>query len=366
MRNTKFKYIVPNPKNEGETELFQRIENSVNNLLHKLRNVNFEECGLSEYNQRYLKDYLDNFIYYAGLYTQVLITGIRNLMKPIEESAFIDYGGGSGFFSLLAKEFGFKTVIYNDIYDISVADAKNLAMQTGIHIDYFICGDIGDLVKELDAQNLKPGLICSFEVIEHIYNLEEWFKTAGKINADFSLVFSSSANIKNPHIVRRLKKAQIKAELKGTEKKWGSKQRDSARPFLEIRKEIISKEFPSLEKENIGKLAKRTRGLYKNDIIFTVNNYLEKGIPVEPIKHPTNTCDPRTGNWAEHLIDQNWLKSMARQNGFEHVEILPGFYTSSEKKFANLLKKLLNILIKTLGKPGLYFSPVYILKARKK
>jgi len=45
------------------------------------------------------------------------------------------------------------------------------------------------------------------------------------------------------------------------------------------------------------------------------------------IADPTNTCDPYTGNWCEHLIDFGWLERTVRSAGFCQVKILAGFYS---------------------------------------
>ena len=50
-------------------------------------------------------------------------------------------------------------------------------------------------------------------------------------------------------------------------------------------------------------------------------------LPAAPV-HPTNTCDPRTGNWAEHLMDLGTLRKKLAARGFES-RILTGYYGSS-------------------------------------
>ena len=358
-------FINIKPKNAKEKADFQKIEAAVTAVYQKLQNLDFAKTGLSEYNQRYLKEYLDNFTFFARFYTQVLVEALRVLNKPVKNATFVDYGGGSGFFSLLAKELGFGTVVYNDIYNVSVDDAKLLAKATGIKTDFFIEGDIDILVSELNAKNIRPDLICSFEVIEHIYKLEDWFKTAAKLNSSFSLVFSSSANSRNPYITRRLKKGQIKAEIEGSAKKWGSKKRDTVLPFLQVREEMISEKFPGLGEEIIHKLAIATRGMKKEDIFRAVEIFGETGEVIKPLPHPTNTCDPYTGNWSEHLIDFKWLKQIMAENGFSDISIKPGLYTWSDNKIVYAFKKFLNVFIRFYGKKGLILSPIYILKARK-
>jgi 2-polyprenyl-3-methyl-5-hydroxy-6-metoxy-1,4-benzoquinol methylase len=359
------KYIIDRPKNNDEKNLFIKIDGCVDFLHLKLKSVDLAGCGLSLYNQRYLKEYLDNYLFFSRFYTQVLIAGLRGLEKPVKDAVFLDYGGGSGFFSLLAKEVGFKTVIYNDIYDVSVGDAKILSRETGIGIDYFICGDAGELVSETQKLHLSVDLICSFEVIEHIYDLKKWFWEIGKIEGHFSMICSSSANIKNPYIRRKLAKVQRKAEFIGSEKQVGSKDRDTFLPFLEVRKGIIRENFPGLLFEEIESLAHQTRGYEREDLLEAVSQKLSTGAEIKKISHLSNTCDPITGNWAEHLISHRWLKRAAAKAGFAEPQILPGLYTWSGNQTIFLLKKILNIFIRIFGNKGVMFSPIYIFITKK-
>jgi hypothetical protein len=46
-------------------------------------------------------------------------------------------------------------------------------------------------------------------------------------------------------------------------------------------------------------LAKKTRGLMKDDIEKLVEEYIASGKITYQPDHPTNTCDPYTGNWAD-------------------------------------------------------------------
>ena len=359
------KYVILKPQNREERILFDKIDSRAAVLFERIASLNLSKIGLSPYNQRYLNDYIQNYTFYIRFYTQVLIAGLRGLPKPPEKSVFIDYGGGSGLFSLLAKQTGFKTVVYNDIYDVSVADAKILSKKTGIQIDYFIGGDIDTLAGETGDLGISADLICSFEVLEHIYNLDDWFRKAIGIRGSYTLVFSSSANSGNPYIVRRLKKIQRRAELAGTEKVWGNKERDTTRPFLEIRKEIIADLCPGVGQEQLKRLAVLTRGYNREDIEKKIIQFRNTGEEPVPVQHPTNTCDPFTGNWSEHLIDFKMLIQSLMINGFEKAVIFPGLYTYSGNKFVYAVKKILNLTIRLSGRAGLLFSPVFILKAYK-
>jgi len=342
----------------------KQITKSVTKLYLKLQDCNLSQLNISDYNRVYLKNYIDNYDFYMSIYTQLLSKSINKLNKPISESTFIDYGGGCGMLSYLAKELGFKSVIYNDIYQTSVADTHIIAEALNLKIDHFICGDVEFFVSEINKQQIRPDLICSFDVLEHIYKLEEWFNLITKIKCRFDLLFMTHANSQNPFITNRLKKLQINAEYDGIKKSAGWKEIDLNTSYYEARKNIIIEKFHHLNDGQIELLAKKTRGLRKDDIEKVVRHFINTSEISYQIKHPTNTCDPFTGNWAEHLIDLKQLKNIIIKNQLT-VEITNSFYSYSNNKLLNIPKYLINFIIKVLGKNHLIFSPTYTIEIQK-
>jgi len=94
----------------------------------KLQKLDLVKLKLSEYNTAYLNKYLTDLDFYSNLYGQLLHKAIIKLKKPIKESTFIDYGGGSGFLSLFAKELGFKTFspFIDESYDEEESSFKRM------------------------------------------------------------------------------------------------------------------------------------------------------------------------------------------------------------------------------------------------
>lgn len=340
------------------------INDAVNKLNIKLKNLDINSLDISEYNKKYLLQYLNYYDFYMSLYKQLLSKAINKLSKPITEAVFVDYGGGCGILSFLAKEIGFKTVVYNDIYAVSASDANTIAKKINITISYCITGDIEKCVNEINTLNIKPDLICSFDVLEHIYNLRSWIKTITEINNPFDLLFITSANSKNPFINKRLKKIHHKAEYIGFTKTTGWKQSDIHTSYLEERKKIINAKFSGLTSKEINMLAANSRGLIKEDIEQLVETFLQTG-KLNYIPHSTNTCDPYTGNWAENLINIGHLKNIAITNNL-FVEVTNTYYGYSKNKLLNLPKRFINAFIKIAGKNNLFFSPMYVLEISKK
>jgi len=341
-----------------------KIKNAIISLSDKLLLLNLDTLNISDYNKTYLKKYVNEFNYYMSIYIQLLQKSLNKLSKPISQSTFIDYGGGCGILSYLAKEIGFKTVIYNDIYQTSVDDVKIISKSLGIDIDNFISGDVDELVKQIKQQVLKPDLICSFDVLEHIYDIEDWFKSICEIENPFSIIFMTHANPCNPLINFRLKKLQRRAEFKGLKKGEGWKEIDIHTSYLEARKNIIQNYMPDISKKNIQLLADRTRGLRKYDIEKIVIDFQKTGDILYQIKHPTNTCDPFTGNWAEHLISFKELRLIAKTNNLKMI-ITNSFYVYSKNKILNIPKYILNQLLRIFGTKNLFLSPTYTLEIDK-
>ena len=337
------------------------IQQATDRLAKKLDRLNLDALVISDYNKRYLKDYITNFTFFMPLYKSLLEKVMLQLTKPIAKSTFVDYGGGCGLLSFLAIELGFQKVIYNDIYKVSTEDVQVISKALHLDIDYFITGDITQFVHFISAHKIAVDHICSFDVLEHIYNLDSWFLEVNNLPKPFSLCFMTSANSSNPYINRKLKKIHYKAEYLGVQKEKGWKERDSSLAFLEIRKKIISENISIQNKETITVLAQNTRGLFGNDILVYAKKQLAQNTFKDAVKHPTNTCDPITGNWAEHSIDIKNLAAIISSKKTK-VQFTNSFYSYSNAYILNLPKALLNSTMKILGKQNLFLSPSYTLE----
>ena len=337
------------------------IDNAIKILFEKISILDLEKLSISSYNKRYLKNYIDNYYFFMPLYKQLLQKVLLKLNKPIKESVFVDYGGGCGILSFIALELGFKEVVYNDIYEVSVNDVKLISEAVKYPITHFVEGDIKEFVSYIETENIIIDICCSFDVLEHIYNLDVWFKEIRKIKSPFLLYFMTSANGNNPYKNYALKKIHAKAEYIGSEKAEGWKERDTNNSFLAIRKQIIATNFPDIENSKLDFLAAQTRGLYKPDIIEKIKKYQKTGVLDYKMKHKTNTCDPITGNWAEHIIDLKALKKNIESDRF-HIKFTNSFYSYSSNKLFNVPKYIINKLIGVLGEENLFFSPTYTLE----
>lgn len=344
-------------------------------LLIKLENLDIKSLNISEYNQRKLVMKTSNVKGVLDLYSRILYSCLHKNYNLNQKFVIVDYGGGCGLFSLLAAELGICSVIYNDIYDVSCKDVEFLSNHLNIKLDYIVPGDVNELLSFLNNKSIIVNAIASYDVIEHIYDIELHFNQLAKFQKPkFRIVYASGANILNKNYVNRVTPVQIEAELKGTERKWGHKECSSLDSYLNIRKNIISAYDTTLTTEQVDKLAHLTRGLIKCDIEKSVDEYRETGKITHNITHPTNTCDPYTGSWCENLIDFNWLNDVISKAGFS-VGIFPDYYlfcvffnlTCSRKK---LITKSINtlycyLLTRLLGFKGMFLASHYIVFAEK-
>lgn len=335
-------------------------------LKDRLAQVDLAGLGVSEYNQRYLGRKLHAVDGALRETEQLLMLGLADAAVPLDEFTMLDYGGGSGLISLLAKELGVGTVVYNDIYDVSCEDVRRISAAIGLPLDHVVCGDIDDVVAYLGEHSLELDGVVSYDVLEHIYDVGAHFRSLAAAPGSFRIVYGSGANIKNPRYVRATTKVHVRNELEGTTPEWGHKERDTVRPFLEIRRELIAAAAPELREDEVDSLARATRGLRQDDVERAVAEYVERGSITYRPDHPTNTCDPYTGNWSEHLMEPSWLEEVVSRAGFA-VEIRAGRYVvDGGREPKTVAKRALNAAIGALGARALPVAPYYVVYGTKR
>ena len=266
---------------------------------------------------------------------------------------------------MFAKEYGINTVIYNDIYKTSCRDARIIARTLGNEAEYYVHGDIDTLINFVKTESLYSTALVSYDVIEHIYNLEAFLTNLKDLSpSPFVAVMASGANPMNPVKRRHLMRHHMNREYKNQEEKWGHKERDSLKAYFNTRKEIISDYAPILSNAEKYQLALVTRGLIEPEIKNCVEEYLKSGKVDRRPDHPTNTCDPYTGNWAERLIDINHMRRVLWDAGFE-VSVISGYYGGSNSILKRFVGNILNILISMHRANGLIFAPFFVIHAKK-
>ena len=347
----------------GRGSVVDMINSAKSRLLSKLVQIDPKAIGISEYNQRYLGSKIQYVEATLDLYGKLLLLAFEGSLVLPEDFSMVDYGGGSGLITLLATEAGFGGVIYNDIFEVSCADVKKLSEALGMQVDHVVPGDVEDLITYLKRESISVDAVVSNDVLEHIYDVRAHFRHLASLAENpFRVVHATGANSLNWRFSAHAKKQQLEVEYENREAKWGHKDRDTLQAYLEVRRNIIFEYAPKLEKTHVEKLARATRGLMKQDIEKCVDEYHRKGsISYQP-DHPTNTCDPLTGNWCEHLMDFDWLAQAVEASGFS-VKILPGAYFISGSFPKRSAKILINALLRVFGRMCMFLAPHFVLIA---
>jgi 2-polyprenyl-3-methyl-5-hydroxy-6-metoxy-1,4-benzoquinol methylase len=346
------------PKNH---KLLTDINSAAGRLYKKLKDLDIVNLDISDYSKEYLTKHLINLHGTLRKYSYILSWSLTPSTVPLNRFKIIDYGGGTGILSMLAKELKIGTVIYNDIYDVSCNDAKTLGQTIGNESDYYLTGDIDDAINFLKKNAIHINAMASYDVIEHIYDIKSFFRKLNFLSERSLNVFlSTGANSLNPIKKKALMKQQVEIENKDRAKKHGYKKRDCLKAYLKVREEMIAKYNKDLTNNGVKRLAKVTRGMMGTDIYQCVDKYLKTNeFPLEPA-HASNTCDPYTGNWAEHLMDPYYLKEILLRTGFE-VEVLGGYWSPPKNFMKSYLGNFLNIIIYLFKKRGIKVAPFYTI-----
>ncbi len=345
--------------------IHRTIKEAALSLRPKLKQLPISSLDISAYNQRYLNEKIEMVDAMMDIYSRLLYLVLKDYNSDLKNFVLVDYGAGSGVFSLLAKEAGIGTVIYNDIYDVSCADVRKTSKALNITIDHIVCGDTDVLITYLHQHSIAINAIASFDVIEHIYNIEEHFSKLAHLQAvPFTLLYGSGANTESPWKVKAITKIQLTDEYENKAETWGHKERDTLQPFLEVRKHIISSYASQIKPSDVEFLAKATRGLIKEDIEKCVDEFLSAGSISYKMEHPTNTCDPLTGNWSEHLMDLNWLEKYLQKLGFT-TQIICGYYPINGPWINQGIKTIINAWIKLRTRKGMGLAPYFWVVGRK-
>jgi 2-polyprenyl-3-methyl-5-hydroxy-6-metoxy-1,4-benzoquinol methylase len=343
-------------------ELVKRIATAASSLYEKLATLNLDRLDLSDYNRAYLRRYQRKLRTNLQKYAYVLAWGLAQNSRPLGHAVLLEYGGGSGILSLLAKECGIGTVIYSDIYDVSCVDAETIGQATGNTADHYVCGDIDDVAEFMSRNSISCDIMVSSDVIEHIYNIEEFFARLPDLSdGRLSIALSTHANPHNPFVRRLLANKQAQVECEDREYTPGHKKRDSLRSYLSIRRDIVRECGDGLlSSDEVEKLARVTRGMIDADIRSSVFAYIESKELPAPIDHATNTCDPYTGNWADRLADPHELMRGLAKAGFD-AAILAGRYGTPNGRIKQMLAKILDFLITLVRHQNLRLAPFFLL-----
>ena len=173
-------------------------------LTERLKAIDYNKLPISDYNKRYIGNLKPALSYFMHIYADCLQRGLQAIQTPISDVTLIDYGGGTGFLSILAKSIGIGQVIYIDLNPSSVETIQLLKQIIGIGPDIILHGD-SDVLADWCARNkVYPQLLIATDLIEHVYDLSLFFKDLIHINDSMYLLFTTASTPFNPYVQQRL------------------------------------------------------------------------------------------------------------------------------------------------------------------
>lgn len=320
-------------------------------LTKRLQEIDYDQLSISVYNKRYIANLKPAMSYYMKIYSACLSKGFGIINCAPEEATFVDYGGGSGFLSILAKSAGVGRVIYLDLNPQSVETIQVLKKETGTGPDVILHGDSARLANWCKENNCKPDLLIATDLIEHVYDLNAFFKDLSGLNEHMQMVFTTASTPFNPYVKRRLHKEMDDCE-------FGTAENPN---YYTLRKLYIEKNYPHLTAEETEKWTAQTRGLIYQDIDKAIKN---NKLPV--LKDAHNTCDPASGNWTERILPISDYRSLVSTCNYT-IKVDKGFYnTDRDNIISSTICKCINLLIRCSGRAGLVLAPFIFLTCIKK
>ncbi|WP_080903369.1 SAM-dependent methyltransferase [Parabacteroides sp. Marseille-P3160] len=324
--------------------------NGVDGFAGKLEAIDYESLPVSDYNKQYIRRLRPAFRYFLRIYALCFREGLQAIRKEPGEVTLIDYGGGCGFLSLFAKAIGFGRVVYVDHNPLSVATVTALRGKLGFGPDEILEGTSAELLSWCRARQIKPQLLISTDVIEHVYDLSLFFRELTALE-NLYMIFTTGSTPYNPYVRKRLE-----TRMRSVETGKGEQPN-----FFTQRLHFIRSNYPSLPETEAEQWAHRTRGLiyaYIPAVVEGRRSYFPPG--------PYNTCDPETGNWEERILSLEAYRDLLAPYGYE-VRMRKGFYNEERTNaFLSFACRCINALIRVSGKAGFCIAPFITIQCKKK
>lgn len=332
------------PKQDELTEL---IQEQATQLYNRLNVLNIDSLKLPYHCQEYFKSSHSTRLFFSiETSAHLLYRAIRMSGKPVSEIILMDYGAGVGTLYLLAKMTGCKMVLYNDHLQDWKISAEKIARVIDVPIDKYIVGDIDECLQLLNAEGIDCDIIASRNVIEHIYSLKNFFNSIYRQQSQALIFSSTTANHKNP--AARLKHSRW-------HQRW-------EKEYYKKRLTMAQKSIPDLSADRLQKIAHATRGLAGMDLQKAFDNYKNTGSLPPRVVYATNTCDPETGTWAEHIIPFEKYRLLINEEHYT-INFEPGFWdTHYQSSYKNTIARILNRLISRRASFALVLAPfIYVI-----
>lgn len=334
-------------------------------FVQALTTIDVEKISALPYPLEYAKYHLLHKEYFTNIYAKCLHQ-VYSMPSLFEKDTIIDFGCGNGFLALFIGFCGGKNVVAVEIREEFIGLAKQLQQQLKLNNITWLVGNEQTLVHYFKDKP-KPTTIIATDVIEHIYNLNNFFGCLRELQLQ-RLVFTTGSVYDNFFKRKQLYKLMYKDEnISNTPLHVAVNSKYGSLPYVQVRALLIQESYPKLNTEICKQLAIATRGLNKTDILMAVDKYLYTQQLPKPINHPYNTCDPITGSFTERMLTVNEYENLFIQNGYR-LSIVSGNYNSFGGGLKKLILKLVNMFINFFPKSylGRFVSPSIYLVGKLK
>jgi 2-polyprenyl-3-methyl-5-hydroxy-6-metoxy-1,4-benzoquinol methylase len=328
--------------------LAQIINEKCNLIFHLIANTDVEALDIDPFYKWYFKKcHTERPFFSLKTSAKLLYDAIKISGKPYYEVSLIDYGAGVGSLYVLAKMIGCKNVFYND-YDAKFAQmAMEIDTIFGVKMDDYIVGDSDITFKQMREKGYKLDLVMSRNVIEHIYDLENYYLDIASNYPNAIIVSSTTANWNNPlaHI------QHVYIHLKNRSK------------MIEAKKEFLTKKYNLKDSNEIDKAIGNIATAGGPKLEEAMEDYLKNKIKTQFPSNYTNICN-EYGVWGENLLPYQTHKRLAKDYD---VDIKPGIWDEDYSfRLASFISKFLNFVISKVGYLGNFMSSYIILVAKPK
>lgn len=347
MHTKQHKFIAP------ADETARLINEKANQLYQQLLVLDISDTEIDEFGKYYFNNHHagKRLIFSIESSADIIYQSVKLSNKKISENTFIDYGAGLGTLFLLAGMVGFKQVYFNDYFPQWAGYAEIICNKLNIKIDGFISGDIDAVIDYGKANQVSFDIVASRNVVEHIYNLRGFYEKLYNSGLTTICYATTTANYHN--IAMRLKHYLYHAKVERT-------------LYRKQREELIKELKPAINTTDLNNLVTLTRGRAFEDFTKAIVLYFDKKQVPSVEFLASNTCDSKTGVWAENLISKKAYFDIIQKAGFT-VTYTAGFWDTHYKYSAvNFVTGLLNRIIHIAGNKGYWFSPFVNVVAIKK
>ena len=329
------------------------INKNANRLYQQLKTLDITKTEVDEFGKYYFSRHHAGrrLVFSIESSAAIIYHSVKLYSRKLNETVFLDYGAGLGTLFLLAGMMGFKKIYYNDYFPAWAANAKIVCKKLEIDIDDFIVGDIDAVLDYGKANNISFDIVASRNVVEHIYDLRGFYEKLYQSHLTTICYSTTTANYHN--VAMRLKHY------------WYHNKVEKA-TFKKQRQDYIKELVPGINATDLDALTKLTRGKAFADFTNAVTLYFDKK-PIPAVEFlRTNTCDCRTGVWAENMITRQNYFSIIEKAGFQ-ASFTAGFWDTHYKyKALNVFTGFLNRIIKIISNKGYWLSPFTNVIAVKK